>query len=193
MKGIRGAIAETIVVVVVGVTAGFGLNAVRGRDSIDLTRDYKPPIPATPVTTNEAGTSGAPAAAVEAGHKDQRDQAFQVVTLEEALTIYEDPNAASGLYVFVDARNDGAFESGHIPGAVQCDFYRLDDYIAEVGSNVAGAEKVVVYCNGYDCEDSLLICGELLRNDVPWEAIHLFKGGWEEWHGRDLPYVTGRE
>jgi rhodanese-related sulfurtransferase len=118
---------------------------------------------------------------------------FREVDLKEAVGIFEHEHTADGLYVFVDARADGPYEAGHIPGAVQCDYYRIDYYFPELLAKAAGAEKLVVYCNGGDCEDSLYVCGELLKADIPRAHILLFKGGWQEWKKANLPIATGRE
>jgi rhodanese-related sulfurtransferase len=118
---------------------------------------------------------------------------FPEVSLKEAVSIFEHEHTADGLYVFVDARADEPYEAGHIPGAVQCDYYRIDYYFPDLLTKAAGAEKLVVYCNGGDCEDSLYVCGELLKADIPKAHILLFKGGWQEWKKANLPIATGRE
>lgn len=118
---------------------------------------------------------------------------FRMISLKEARAIFEDDNTASGLNVFVDARADEPYTAGHIPGAVQCDYYRIDYYFPDLIMRAGGAEKIVVYCNGGDCEDSLYVCGELLKHDIPRARILLFKGGWEAWRDADLPIETGRE
>ena len=56
-----------------------------------------------------------------------------------------------------------------------------------------GALKVIVYCGGGDCEDSVFMCRELLEADVPYDAIHLYVGGWEEWTAKGMPVEEGRQ
>jgi len=118
---------------------------------------------------------------------------FQEVSLSEALALFEDQKTTHGTYVFVDARVDESYEAGHIPGAVQCDFYRIDYYFPDLLRRAAHAEKIIVYCGNADCEDSLYVCGELLKSDVHQARILLFKGGWKEWNEAGLPMATGRE
>ncbi len=117
---------------------------------------------------------------------------FQELSLDEVVALYEHANTGAGLHLFIDARDDEAFSRGHIPGAIQCDFYRIDYYFPEVLARAPAAEKIIVYCNGGECEDSLYVCGELLKADVPRARVLLFRGGWEEWRSReDLPIETG--
>jgi rhodanese-related sulfurtransferase len=120
-------------------------------------------------------------------------QGFHVVDLERAVEMFQDLRTENGTYVFVDARADEPYTAGHIPGAVQCDYYRIDYYFPDVMQVAANAEKIVVYCNGGDCEDSLYVCGELLKADIPRAHILLFKGGWQEWTKGGMPVETGRE
>ena len=176
MNKVTLTLLEAVVLCVAGVAVGFAMNAMRGRDSIDLHRDYHPKIKVP-----------------ESSEPDVAESPFQSVTLKEVIEIWDDPRFQYEAYVIVDARDDGAYEAGHIPGAVQCDYYRIYDYLEQVVPHVLGAERVVVYCNGVDCEDSLLVCGKLIEVEVPWENIYLFKGGWEEWKRTDYPIETGRK
>jgi rhodanese-related sulfurtransferase len=179
------AIPEALLLLVVGTAVGLSANAVRGRNSINLHRDYSGAAPdaghghATRPTT---ATSSAPL-----------EHPFQVVDLAEAGRLLAERDSGFP-YVFVDARNDEQYESGHIPGAVQCDFYRIADYSEHVLAALLGAEKVVVYCSGGDCEDSLLVCRHLRDSGaVAAENLYVYEGGWAEWQAQGLPTVTGKE
>ncbi|MBP7746779.1 MAG: hypothetical protein KA383_11680 [Phycisphaerae bacterium] len=120
-------------------------------------------------------------------------QPFKAIELSQVLELFEDPRATDGTYVFVDARADDPYQAGHIPGAIQCDYYRIDYYFPEVMQKASAAEKIIVYCNGGDCEDSLYVCGELLKADIPRAHILLFKGGWEAWTQAGHPVEKGKE
>ncbi|MBN2445107.1 MAG: rhodanese-like domain-containing protein [Phycisphaerae bacterium] len=195
---------------------GLSVNAVRDKNHINLRRCYIPPkLPAVriaqsgpnqgtiadPNTTGDANDAGNSGGTVTDGgdtvggnpnvEPNTGEPEFTEISLDDVVVVYQDEKALTRQYVFIDARNDEAFQAGHIPGAVQCDYYRIDHYIDDVLGQVLDAEKVIVYCNGADCEDSLYLCGELLNNHVPLEKIRLFKGGWEEWEANDLPVETG--
>lgn len=118
---------------------------------------------------------------------------FQRVNLDEVIELFEDHRTTDGVYLFVDARADGPYAAGHIPGAVQCDFYRIDYYLPDILRRAATAEKIIVYCGNHDCEDSLYVCGELLKADIPQARILLFTDGWKAWNEASLPTATGRE
>jgi rhodanese-related sulfurtransferase len=178
MKTVAATIGQTLLLLVLGTAVGLAVNTVRGKDKISLQRDYFPPAPAAPTNPDNPGaTETEPAAKSEFGE----------LTFDEALALFDDPKAETGEYVFVDARADGPFQKGHIPGAVQCDYYRSEDYLPSVLDRVQNAEKVIVYCNGGDCEDSLLLCREFVNYTVPLDRIYLFRGGWEAWQQAGAP------
>lgn len=147
--------------------------------------------PAAPESTpvNEPNRPPANSAA----EASAENEGFHEIGLAEAIELFRHPNTAQGVYVFVDARADDTFDAGHIPGAIQCDYYRIDYYFPDVLSKAATAEKIIVYCNGGECEDSLYVCGELLRADIPQARILLFKGGWQEWLTTDMPIEAHEE
>jgi len=120
------------------------------------------------------------------------EHAFQEIHFDEVVDAFNDPRAATGHFVFVDARRDDLYEAGHIPGAIQCDHYRLENYIQNVIDRVDGAEKVIVYCGGGNCEDSIFVCTDLQDFDVPFGMIYLYPGGWKEWSAKGMPSETGR-
>ncbi len=124
---------------------------------------------------------------------DPNEYPVQVVGVKGAIEIFNEDATEYGLNVFVDARADGPYKKGHIPGAVQCDYYRIEQYMDSVLDRVMGASKVIVYCHGGECEDSLYVCSELLQMEVPWDRIYLFVGGWEAWEEAGMPYETGRK
>ena len=107
--------------------------------------------------------------------------------------MFDDPNTEMGLNVFVDARNDEAYEDGHIPGAIQADHYWIEDFIDNILLHAQVAEKLIVYCNGGNCEDSILVCSDLLDAGVSYDKIYLFAGGWEAWTAANMPVATGPE
>ncbi len=171
---------ELVVLSVVGLLVGFGANAVRGSGSIKINKNYFAISTSVPVDDDGAAS----------GHADHP---YQTVTFAEAVAVFDDPATRQGLNVFVDARNDAQYEDGHIPGAVQCDPFEVERYVDELLIATNGVEKIVVYCGGADCRDSIFMCRELVELGLPSEAIYLFEGGWEEWSDADMPVALGRE
>jgi len=115
------------------------------------------------------------------------EHGFQTVTFEQALEIYNDPGYAQGICIFVDARDNEHFRKGHIPGAHQLDHYRSEHYLPQLVPVAMGCDRVVVYCNGGECEDSIFACTDLLDAGVPYEQLYLYEGGYNEWTGQGGP------
>ncbi len=183
MRVVAATIGQTILLLVIGGALGLSVNACRGKDKISLSRNYFPPpkpmvMPTTAPVDVASGPETQPAPKSE----------FQELTLEDVIQLYDDPKAGTGEYVFVDARADEPYQNGHIPGAVQCDYYRSEQSLPGVLDRAYGADKVIVYCNGGDCEDSLLVCREFMNLAVPLEKIYLFRGGWQEWKQSGMPF-----
>ncbi len=198
MQTVKKTVLEVLVLAVVGTGVALAVNGAQGSRGLKLTKNYfaKVTLPnhATPPTPTVKK--------VEAVQVEERKKAaapkhlkhdYQDVSFAEAVAIFEDPGTELGVNIFVDARNDAAYEEGHIPGAIQADHYRLEDYMENLLDFAAGAEKIVVYCNGGDCEDSVLICGDLIEFDVPYENIYLFSGGWKAWTDGNMPVAKGRD
>ena len=121
------------------------------------------------------------------------DHPYKEISLDEVLAVMKDPQTARGLNVSVDGRSEDDFAEGHIPGAIRCFPYEIEKCIDKVLARANGADKVIVYCGGGDCEDSIFMCRELVDAGVPSEAIHLYAGGWKEWSARNEPMKSGAE
>ena len=184
-------LGQALVLIALATGAGLGLNATRETGKVDLRRDYFPPIP--PAPPQDTPASDPNRAAPPAATNTPPASPFEIVNLDAVLALFEHPNASLGLHVFIDARDDQHYEAGHVPGAIQCDHYRLEQFLPTVVSIAAAAEKVIVYCNGGECEDSLAVCGDLLQADIPRAKILLFKEGWQAWIKAGLPQSEGRE
>lgn len=152
-----------------------------------------PPTAAEPDTPAAAQPAANPAEEKTAEVPKHFEHPYNDITMQEIADLLDDPAATSGAVVIVDARDDEHYEAGHIPGALQCDHYRIKLYLDPVLERAMGAEKVIVYCNGGDCEDSLFVCNDLVEAGVPMRAIYLYAGGWKEWSKGEAPIATGRE
>jgi len=192
MKTVAATIGQTIVLIVLGIAIGVGANNVRGKDQINLGRNYFPPAPAVPTTSSAGPARGSEVPTTPTTASVAKSE-FRELALDDVVKIFEDPKVDTGEYVFVDARADGPYKAGHIPGAYQCDYYRSELYLPSVLDRVQNAEKVIVYCNGGECEDSLLVCREFMNLAVPLERIYLFRGGWEAWKQAGEPFEQGEK
>lgn len=178
--------AEAALVLGAGFIFALAANALSPR-GLTLTRDYFP-SPTLPVA--EVAASAAPAHSSLARLKKKR---LQAVTHDEVVHWYRDRRYAEGSFVFVDARNEQRYGSGHIPGAHLFNHYRADEHLAALLPVCLIAEKVVVYCAGGDCEDSESAAGLLLNAGVSPEKVFVYPGGVTGWMAAGLPLETGEQ
>jgi rhodanese-related sulfurtransferase len=105
--------------------------------------------------------------------------------------LFRDPRYEQGLVIFIDARDDQHYAAGHIPGAWPFDRFRPEQYLPTVLPACLTAVKVVVYCNGGECEDSEFAAIMLRDAGVPREALFIYAGGITEWKAQRLPMEAG--
>lgn len=191
MKTTTSVLIQALLLVNLGVVVGLGANALRGRQHINLCRDYHvhgptskkavtpgstEPKPPNTTMTNTTGTSSTnPKPAPQSN----------VMTFDNMTKIVGNPNRY-GLDVIIDARDDGPYGDGHIPGAVQFWPYAPDYYMSAVEVAMA-AERVILYCNGGECEDSHMAAEIFQQYGVMPQQIYIYSGGWEEWVAKDMP------
>ena len=89
--------------------------------------------------------------------------------------------------LFVDARDSGAYASGHIAGARTFPLGESDARLPRFITEVPPTATLIVYCNGYDCHDSRELGVKFLR--AGYRTVYVFEGGYPEW--RDAGYPTG--
>lgn len=175
------------------VAAGWGVALAANRLSprgLDLSRNYFPGATNTVVGAPIPASTNEPSPEEEISQR-LRDKGLQEVKKSQALALFHDPRLQTGQIIFVDARDQDHFEDGHIPGA-----YELDPYHPEKGLNTVlplcqAAEKVVVYCNGGDCEDADTTALLLRDGGVPAAKLFVYGGGFTEWQEAKLPIATG--
>ena len=91
--------------------------------------------------------------------------------------------------VVIDARTREEYESGHIPGAVLCDYFEMGSYLDRVLPLLSPDDRIGVYCSGPQCDDSEMLARELYS--MGYRKLCVFKGGMEEWTERGLPVESG--
>jgi rhodanese-related sulfurtransferase len=202
MYGIKKTMLEILVLVAVGLGLGFAVNACRAKGSIKVSKNYfeagSPAVTVadrshkpTVAVTDPAAPLRQPQAPAKASGHLKHD--YQSISLDGVVEVFNDPLTTKGLNAFVDARNDQLFQEGHIPGAVQFDPYQVEQYLQAALEKAGTAEKIIVYCNGGDCEDSIFACRELVAAGVPYDSIYLFEGGWKEWEAAEMPIDKGEQ
>lgn len=99
---------------------------------------------------------------------------FRRIDLEEAKSLH----GREGV-VFIDARSAGAYERGHIPGAIRIGRKTYDEDYPQHQEKLRGAKTMVVYCTSRQCEDSGIVATRLIEGGHG--AVLIFEGGWAEW------------
>jgi rhodanese-related sulfurtransferase len=196
MRNARAVVLETMLVAALGLAFALAANALSPR-GLRLSRNYFPgnhkPIVAAPpgAHSSSAPTTGTSANRLSAVLERLRQQNLQSVTSNEVIELFRDPRYELGVVVFVDARNDQEYQAGHIPRAWQFNHYRAEAYLPTVLPVCLTAEKIVVYCNGGECEDSEFAAVVLRDAGVPRENLFVYVGGISEWMTNGLPVETG--
>ena len=187
----RRVLVEGALVMVSGALIALMANQISPR-GLALTRDYFPAgitnALAAATLTNTPTTS---AATTNVAAARLRAKGLQVIEHTNVVSLLRDARYAQGLVLFVDARDDRHFQEGHIPGAHQLDHYRPAKYLPAVLTVCMSAEKIVVYCNGGDCEDSEFTAIMLTQAGVPADRLFIYAGGISEWKQHGEPVELG--
>jgi rhodanese-related sulfurtransferase len=109
---------------------------------------------------------------------------IRIVTLEEA----EDLWRTGGTALVLDARAEKLFTQGHVPGARNVPAAAAEVPLPSDLLGVPRDRTLVVYCEGGNCQSSLILAGRL--HDEGFRDIRVFGGGWEEWKKAGLPEET---
>ena len=212
MTEIKRTLLEFLVVAVASLAVGLFQNGI-SKAGISLSRDYFPKGAAVsePASETQPAVQSSssvippvvpPAATIPAEvslpsdnplppeEQVVLDAGLRIIHFDELARIYASQEYREGLYTIVDARTDDHYQSGHIPGACHLDHYRLERSIDQVLPACQGALKVVVYCNGGDCEDSRFTALDLIERGVAREILFVYVGGFTEWKAKNMPIET---
>ena len=115
---------------------------------------------------------------IEPPSAEEGDPPF--LTIDDAVAQYQNADI-----IFIDSRDPEDYEYGHIRRAISIPFDYLDEYWDGVIADLDREARYVVYCSGSECETSLHL-GRYLQ-DLGFEHISVFYGGWSEWEDNNLP------
>jgi rhodanese-related sulfurtransferase len=189
---VKTVLLEALVVAAVGAVLAFAANALSPR-GLRLSRDY---FPASLQKTNagpsvQSGTTNKVSAA-ELLAARVKELGFQLLDTPGARQWHNDPAYQQSQTIFIDARDGEQYQEGHIPGAYEFDYYHPEAQLSTVLPLCQIAQRVLVYCHGGDCEDSIL-AAVFLRDagQVPAGKFAIYGGGFTEWSTNNLPVETG--
>jgi rhodanese-related sulfurtransferase len=198
MGAIQKTIVELLLLGLLSVGLAFGSNAMRTSRSLKVSKNYFEKTAQAPVKPGEAAKHDVPLPKPPAQEQPKvaakkLEHDYQEISFDEVVDAFNDPATKQGLNVFVDARKHEYYDEGHIPGALNCDPYEAEQTIDEVVAQASGVERVIVYCGGGDCEDSIFLSRELVEAGVPKDTIYLYPGGWTEWSAKKMPVEVGHD
>lgn len=83
-------------------------------------------------------------------------------------------------FIIIDARSPELYEESRIGNAINIfPFADNQDKIIEKIFELPYDKKIVIYCDGGNCDASHLVA-EML-NQFDFKNVYLYTGGWEEW------------
>ena len=104
---------------------------------------------------------------------------IRALTTEQVYEIFSNREAK-----FVDARDNWDFADGHIPGAINVPEYKFspeDPNLKLVDKN----EKIIIYCEGDQCEVSKRLAREFKK--LGYKKVWIYLGGMKEWWEYKFP------
>jgi rhodanese-related sulfurtransferase len=158
---------------------------------LELARNYFPRDLSNAAPANAINTS-ANIPARENLEAQLRAEGLRLADSSLVAQLYQDPRCQQGLVVFVDARDNGQYEQGHIPGAYLFNEFHRETYLATVVPVCQAAEQVVIYCDGGTCDLSIN-AAKVLRDlpQIGGEKLFVYAGGMAEWTTNGLPVEIG--
>ncbi len=157
-------VKEAIVIVVVAAGLGVVANAVNPRG---IGWIMPPP------------TSTSPAAA-----GDTRDGGPVDIDVDAAHRLFTEKSA-----IFIDARPPVDFAAGHIPGAVNRQGARLDEWMPRFFEQTPPGTTIVTYCSSRSCPLAHHLARQLA--DIGYTDVRVMADGWQAWQSQGLPTAAG--
>ena len=154
---IRTPLGQSALLLLLSCILGFGSNLVRTEKSI-------------PWIAEEL-------AVAESVDTESDAPILAAISIDQAKSFYD------GGVLFVDARDEGYYNQGHIQGAMKNAF--LMEIIFNIEALQSKDAPLVVYCGDPGCGDSEELAYNL--KDSGFTKLYVFKGGWLEWSAAGYP------
>jgi rhodanese-related sulfurtransferase len=188
---------EGALVAVIGAALAFAANALSPRGLL-LTKNYFPGTGVTltpPVVAVTNATGAAPAktnSPMELLSARFQAEGLQLADSNRVAQLFHDPSREQDGVIFIDARDEEHYQSGHIPGAYHFDRFHPENYLTNVLQVCLTAQEIVFYCNGGECDDSEH-AAIMLRDSIgiAKEKLFVYGGGMTEWATNGLPIELG--
>jgi len=102
------------------------------------------------------------------------------INIEFAQNLFNEKSA-----IFIDSRDSEDYNSGHIENAINIPFDYYEDY-EDVINELDDTATHVIYCSGDECSLSMDLA-DYFFNELDFENVLIFDGGWPQWRDADLP------
>jgi len=158
---IRIPIVQAILLVVISLLIGLGSNIISSK-----------PIP----------WFAEELAVVDMVEINSDEPILAAISLEQAKVFFDEE------VLFVDARDEGYYQAGHIKGAMKNIF--LYELIFKIEEKQNKDTPLVVYCGDPGCGDSEQLAYDF--KDMGFTKLYVFKGGWLEWSKAGYPSEVGK-
>lgn len=102
----------------------------------------------------------------------------KAITLKQAYSLFKQD------VLFIDARDYVEYEIGYIKGAISLPYVEFDKY-KSVLEFISKVTPLVTYCDGKDCDLSILLGDKLFK--MGYNQVYIFFGGWIDWQESNYP------
>lgn len=107
-----------------------------------------------------------------------------IISLPEAAKLFSARAA-----VFIDARDEQNYESGHIRGALSLPWYDAIKRFLEIAGDIPSGTMIITYCDGEECHLSHDLA--VFLRDKGFENARDLVNGWTVWQDANLPVEEG--
>lgn len=108
-------------------------------------------------------------------------ESFPSITVPDARRLSTEQSV-----LWIDARNAGAFERGHVSGAIRLTGEEWEALLLPVMEAWTPGQTVIVYCDEETCNASTAVAARLQR-ELAIETVYVLKGGWAAWTQANQP------
>lgn len=111
-------------------------------------------------------------------------EGLKEISLQEARETYR-----GGKALFLDARDPGSFQAGHLPGAINVPPSEAKDFSEEIRTMAQAGMIPIAYCDGADCPLSAELAINLKEMGI--EDVRVLVNGWSRWRDSGYPVEEG--
>ncbi len=109
--------------------------------------------------------------------------AAKEISIENAFEKYKEAKA-----LFADSRSSNDFLKGHIKGALNLPYTKIDELIDDFISKTDHDTMIITYCAGIHCEMAKNLAEDLCL--AGFNNVCYMTDGWDKWNERSLPIAS---